>query len=88
MSTIIIPTPEQWAVLDALGILESGSFLIVNPADAAELREKRGLDLQHGQPTKVATGLGEDDVFIAFVGTDSWIVDELVGDEPDQGDED
>ena len=82
MSTIIVPTPAQWAVLDALGILESGSFLIVNPADAAELREKRGLDLQHGQHTKVSTGLGEDDVFISFIGTDSWIVDELIGDEP------
>lgn len=78
MSTIVIPNAAQWQVLVDLGLVGSGSFLIVNPEEAVQLREQRGLDLRHGQSVEFSTGLGEDDIFIAFVAADNPIGDALV----------
>jgi hypothetical protein len=78
MSTIVAPTPEQWTVLEALGLTDPGSFLLVSPSNAEALRDERGLTLTHGQAVEAYTGPGEDDVFIAFVSSDTRITDDLV----------
>jgi len=94
MSTIIAPTPAQWAVLEALGLTQQTSFLIIPPYEAGAITAQHGISLHTGQAVEACSAFGEDEVFITFISADHYlmeeIVEELLGkdDEDDEGDED
>lgn len=90
MSTIIAPTPAQWAVLEALGLTQQASFLIVPPDEAATIMAQHSISLHTGQAVEACTAFGEDEVFITFLSADHYLmeqlVEELLGEDKDDED--
>jgi len=78
MSTIIAPTPAQWAVLEALGLTQQTSFLIIPPYEAGAITAQHGISLHTGQAVEACSAFGEDEVFITFISADHYLMEEIV----------